>query len=180
MSAPKSSDSPAPAFKRRNVMMILAAGACATAVGFKRIFISSEVVAAPAPAVRAKSTETQTAKVEETHVEESPFAASPNVPDRLSRDWFVPHLKSRFSMSLTGDGTVDMTLVEVSPETRIHNGAVDYTAFTILFDAPQGSPVAEGIYHIRHPKLGEMDLFLAPVGKTVTKLRYEAAFTLKA
>ncbi|MFD0894874.1 hypothetical protein KBB96_04345 [Luteolibacter ambystomatis] len=181
MNAPKSTDSPTPAFKRRHVLMVLAAGTCATAVGLKRIFTSPEMAFVPAPAAGGnKTTAPRVSNAAETPVEESPFASAPNVPDRLSRDWFLPHLNSRFSMSLTGSSTVDMTLSEVSAETRIHNDANAYTAFTILFDAPKGSPAAEGIYHIRHPQLGEMDLFLAPVGNTIARLQYEAAFTRKA
>jgi len=178
MSAPKSSDSPAPAFKRRNVLMVLAAGACATVVGARRFFSPS---GAPAPTTAAtatkKSATGKTADAPEPAAEESVYASGPNVPDQLTRDWFLPHLESRFSMSLKGDHTLDMPLVEISPETRINNGAKIYSAFTLLFDAPQGTPSADGIYHIRHPQLGEMDLFLSPVGHTVTKVQYEAAFT---
>ncbi|WP_338285882.1 hypothetical protein [Luteolibacter sp. LG18] len=101
------------------------------------------------------------------------------MPDQLSRAWFLPHLKSRFSMSLTGNSTVDMTLVEVGAESTLVNGADKYTAFSILFRAPQGSPSEDGTYHIRHQELGEMELFLTPVGRYTDHVRYEAAFTRK-
>jgi hypothetical protein len=94
----------------------------------------------------------------------------------MSREWFLPHLRDPFDI----EGHGPMRLIEISPATALHNGAISYTAFTLLFEAPENCDTPEGIHRLRHATLGEMDLFLTPVGRPAARTCYEAAFTLKS
>jgi hypothetical protein len=40
----------------------------------------------------------------------------------------------------------------------------DQPAFSLFFDAAGGEPRDQQIFTLRHPELGEFDLFLVPVG----------------
>jgi len=94
----------------------------------------------------------------------------------LSREWFLPHLRSDFQVADHGP----LRLIAVSPASDLRNGAISYTAFTLLFEGPVNCDTPEGIHRLRHDTLGEMDLFLSPVGHSADRTCYEAAFTLKS
>jgi hypothetical protein len=97
-------------------------------------------------------------------------------PSPWSREWFSPHVRSDFQVADHGS----LRLIEVSPASELHNGAVAYTSFTLLFEGPADPVTPEGIHRLSHGVLGEMDLFLTPVGRPTTRTCYEAAFTLKS
>lgn len=46
--------------------------------------------------------------------------------------------------------------------------------FSLIFSGPVGSPFVQGRYDLRHPTLGNLDLFLVPVGRAHKSLPYEA------
>lgn len=103
-------------------------------------------------------------------------ADAPLIPAQLSREWFLPHLQGHFQVA----NHSPLRLSEISPSTGLRNGAISYTAFTLLFEGPANCDTPEGIHRLRHEVLGEMDLFLSPVGRPGNRACYEAAFTLKS
>jgi len=48
--------------------------------------------------------------------------------------------------------------------------------FSLLFRGPQTPFVPQGIRRLKHSKLGELDIFLVPVGKEKDGFQYEAVF----
>lgn len=48
--------------------------------------------------------------------------------------------------------------------------------FSLIFDGPRGAGVPQGTYRLAHDELGDLELFLVPVGVHEGHLRYEAAF----
>ena len=81
---------------------------------------------------------------------------------------FEPHVGSSFTAtpSLGGD-PIELTLSSCveSPHAR-----PDHPAFSLFFDAPDPAPQPQQIFHLEHAAVGELDLFLVPVGPQ----RYEA------
>jgi hypothetical protein len=97
------------------------------------------------------------------------------IPSSWSREWFSPHVRSEFQVADYGS----LRLIEVSPASELRNGPVSYAAFTLLFEGPTDLVTPEGIHRLKHEVLGEMDLFLSPVGRPGLRAYYEAAFTRK-
>ncbi|WP_210492448.1 hypothetical protein [Patulibacter sp. SYSU D01012] len=48
--------------------------------------------------------------------------------------------------------------------------------FALLFEGPPATVLAQGTYLLAHATLGELTIFLVPVGRTDEATRYEAIF----
>jgi hypothetical protein len=48
--------------------------------------------------------------------------------------------------------------------------------FSLVFRGAAGAPMPQRIRQLTHETLGELDLFLVPIGSDATGVRYEAAF----
>jgi hypothetical protein len=48
--------------------------------------------------------------------------------------------------------------------------------FSLVFRTGPGAPWSQGIRRLTHETLGELELFLVPIGSDATGVRYEAAF----
>lgn len=48
--------------------------------------------------------------------------------------------------------------------------------FSLLFTGPLDRALAQGTYPLHHDALGEVELFLVPLGPAGNTMRYEAAF----
>ncbi len=62
---------------------------------------------------------------------------------------------------------VGVTKVDYSP--RLDN-------FSLIFRGPQSPFVPQGSYRVNHQKLGELTIFLVPIGVDGAGLQYEAVF----
>lgn len=97
----------------------------------------------------------------------------------MTREWFLPHLNSEFQMSAEILSVTPVKLIEVSPAMALQDKDhhVSYTAFSLVFKGPQYMRQESGVFHLRHPELGKMDVFLSPVGRYKDQVRYEAVFS---
>jgi hypothetical protein len=50
----------------------------------------------------------------------------------------------------------------------------DHPAFSLLFHAPGAGHLPQQIFTLEHPELGELDLFLVPLGPDGDRMQYEA------
>ena len=97
----------------------------------------------------------------------------------MTREWFLPHLRSKFQMHAEVLSSTEVELVEVSPAMSIKDTDhhIDYTSFSLVFKGPLGMPKESQIYSLDHEKLGKMEVFLSPIGKYKDEVRYEAVFS---
>jgi len=85
---------------------------------------------------------------------------------------FEPHLGSTFAVSGSGEG-FPVVLAEVSRVTGGHARE----PFTLTFAGGPNPPSAQGMHHLEHDVLGDLDLFLVPVGPGADGRHcYEAVF----
>lgn len=81
-------------------------------------------------------------------------------------------------MLLTNGETLSLHLVKVS---LLGNGVPGgRVPFSLIFRhslLPQNAYLPQQIYHLEHPTLGTLDLFLVPLGPDSEGMRYEAIFT---
>lgn len=50
-------------------------------------------------------------------------------------------------------------------------------AFAVVFQSARPEPIPQRIYHMSNPQMGELELFIVPIGKDETGVRYEAVFS---
>jgi len=88
----------------------------------------------------------------------------------ILREDFLPHLKSVFLL----DSGTRCTLAEVSAARKIVSPNSEFTSFALLFATPSGFVAESKIYHLTHPQMGPMELFLSPVGRSAEHVHLEA------
>lgn len=79
---------------------------------------------------------------------------------------FAEHIGSRFRIEIRPDEFVDAKLVEaeaVSCSTQ-NMEAPPNKSFSLLFALPEGVDLEQRIYTVSQEKMGELPLFLVPVG----------------
>ena len=97
--------------------------------------------------------------------------------DKLESIDFLPYLHDTFCIRLAEIEPIELELVSVTeagtrarPELR--------QPFSIHFLGPMSAQyLLQHIYHLEHPRLGEFDLFLVPLGPEGGRMRYEAILT---
>jgi hypothetical protein len=100
--------------------------------------------------------------------------ASPADLGKLQLCDFEPHLNAVFEMELP-NGKVPLKLAEATahqhklPETVKTDEGMEHKirdggGFSLQFVAPESSRLKQGIYPLKHPKLGTIEIFLVPTG----------------
>ena len=90
----------------------------------------------------------------------------------FDRDSFAEVIGSSFKLRSENGIMADLTLIEVSElRTRF-----PLTSFSTIFLAPESYRLEQGLYYLGHEKLGDMQLFLVPVGAENGQLQLEAVF----
>jgi hypothetical protein len=92
----------------------------------------------------------------------------------FERDNFAKVTGSSFTLTAGPGQSIDVELAEVSPLKE----AKHQRSFSIVFLVPETFRVEQGLYDLAHPELGEMQLFLVPVGMRNSRQELEAVFNL--
>jgi hypothetical protein len=100
--------------------------------------------------------------------------------DRLHAVTFSAHLHSFFRIPSSCIAMQDLELVEVT-ERHVADDKQPWTTtrqerFSLLFRGGRDRPLQQGIYRMQHDQLGELELFLVPVGQDQSRVYYEAVF----
>ena len=87
---------------------------------------------------------------------------------------FEPLVGSRFTLRLDDAAELPAQLVEARAG---RNAGMDgRQPFSLTFEGPSEPALPQRIYRLEHPQLDAMDIFLVPVARTATGLKYEAVF----
>jgi len=97
------------------------------------------------------------------------------MPTDMTEQEFSRHLNSTFQLNQDGH-TVELTLVEVKPYLPGKNEQAGMERFSIYFDGPPDRRLPQGVHHLEHADMGDLDLFLVPIAGDEKKFRYEAVF----
>lgn len=96
--------------------------------------------------------------------------------DQLSHASFAPHVDETFELQ-AGEMTLELTLAETSVLGGDRQEG-QREQFSLLFRGRKEGPLLQqGTFQLRHQKLGELALFLVPLGPDADGMRYEAVFT---
>jgi hypothetical protein len=85
-------------------------------------------------------------------------------------DDFAPHLHTRFSVLQREN--YELELAEVSD----HSNA-QLNQFSLIFTGIPSPWLSQGMYKLDHPKVGEFELFLVPIGPDAAGMHYQAVFS---
>src|SRR6185369_17124085 len=101
--------------------------------------------------------------------------------ERLTLDAIAPLVGQTFRLRLDDGAAIEIVLESVteSPVTAWQppDGAPDRQPFTLLFRGPPQFVLPQRIYRFEHETLGELDLFIVPIGRTPAGVNYEAVFS---
>ena len=83
---------------------------------------------------------------------------------------FTPHLHAQFQIA--GEEKLEL---ELTSATDYSNAQLEQ--FSLIFTGPVSPCLQQRLYVLLHPQMGNVELFLVPVGPGKTGMQYEAAFS---
>lgn len=95
--------------------------------------------------------------------------------DDATRDTFASCSAKTYRVELEEGHTVELELIEAADVgSRRKSGR---QPFSVLFKGPPEPLLPQRTYRLRNDELGELELFLVPVGADAEAVDYEAIFT---
>lgn len=92
-------------------------------------------------------------------------------------DNILPHVGSTFRINFP-EGTVELKLTRVDHLREKHTSKRLFRdSFALQFLGPAGAFLPQGTYAMQHESLGELPIFIVPVGQEEEGVQYEAIFT---
>lgn len=94
-------------------------------------------------------------------------------------DDFVDRVGEHFRVRLPGEHVLSLVLSEVTAGSQPGGAGPDGATrqqFSLLFRGPAAPSISQGLWELDHDGLGELALFLVPLGPDAEGPRYEAAF----
>ncbi len=97
---------------------------------------------------------------------------------KLTAEHFEPHLNTAFKVSSPDIPPLEVLLTEVSKLEELPEDAPSdlRRGFALLFRGPSSPVLTQSTCEIAHGEMGEMALFLVPVGQDEEGVSYEAVF----
>lgn len=99
--------------------------------------------------------------------------------DKLTVESFTGLVGDTFRASGDDEATHDLRLVEATDhEDRFGRFMPEGSRapFSLVFLGPAEPVMPQAIRRLEHPSLGELEIFLVPIGKNAEGVRYEAVF----
>lgn len=97
----------------------------------------------------------------------------------LTYDHFAPRVGDAFALAADGGAPLELRLSDATQSAEPGGPGPEgqeRAQFSLLFHGPADGALAQGTYRLTHEELGELDLFLVPLGPDGAGMRYEAAF----
>lgn len=95
--------------------------------------------------------------------------------ETLTKELWENYLGKEFNADAGNSSALPMKLAAVSGYGRRMGGGRE--AFSLLFLGPLQPILPQRIYRLSHDGLGELDIFLVPIGPQADGMGYEAVFT---
>jgi hypothetical protein len=94
----------------------------------------------------------------------------------INQQDYQTQLNTVFELPLES-GSLALKLIAVDSVTAdtLENGQVD--PFSAVFETEVAGSVEQGTYTLTHSEVGEITLFIVPIGPADSGMRYEAVFT---
>jgi hypothetical protein len=89
---------------------------------------------------------------------------------------FRRHLGTKFGVRVQAPRPVELELDEVKGYRAGANEASSMERFSLFFYGPGDLMLPQGTFELEHPAMGELLLFMVPVGQDARGFRYEVVF----
>ena len=97
--------------------------------------------------------------------------------DKLTLDDFADKIDETFNCPLEDNEPVEFKLVEAAHQNTSGPAADGMReSFSLVFTAPNEYRFEQGIFPLQHPELGNLDIFMVPVGEADDCIQYQAIF----
>jgi hypothetical protein len=97
--------------------------------------------------------------------------------DQLTVESFGPHVGSSFWVEFPSGGKVELRLVRAAKVMESEAARLERHPFSLFFVGPKSYRLEQSIYHVTHPSMEALDIFIVPVGQDAQTYSYEAVFT---
>lgn len=98
----------------------------------------------------------------------------------MTYEQFAGRVGERFDVVAEGDAPALPMVLEAATEGTEPGGpgpqGQERLQFSLVFRGPAAPVLPQGTFQVNHEGMGELELFLVPIGRDDTGLRYEAAF----
>src|SRR4051794_27277448 len=93
----------------------------------------------------------------------------------LTIDDFSPHVNTNFKPSLEGQSEINLELIRVEDLNKTDEERQQFNRFGLEF---QGPPfyLPQSTYNLTHDVMGQLQIFLVPLGKNDRGFVYQAVF----
>ena len=91
-------------------------------------------------------------------------------------DSFSRHLNTKFTVKVESGELIELELVEVAVRKIEPNEQAGMERFSTFFSGAGNFFLPQQTYELRHPEMGEMAVFIVPIGMDEKGYRYEAIF----
>jgi len=104
------------------------------------------------------------------------------VDERVTNELFAPHVGERFELA-PSDGEPFEAVLSSCDESSYGSreqwlASIDRVPFSLVFHAPGGELLPQQIFTVRHPRVGDLEIFLVPLGpQRDGAMAYEAVFS---
>ena len=96
--------------------------------------------------------------------------------DQLTVESFEPHVGTSFWVEFPSGGKVELRLVRVAKVMESEAARLPRHPFSLFFIGPRSYLLEQSTYHLTHPEMDAMDVFVVPVGQDAETYQYEAVF----
>ena len=76
----------------------------------------------------------------------------------LKKSTFDPYLNNKFEVHTQSVGVVEVELIEITDDSDEY-----MENFSLIFKGPLEKPFEQRIHQLKHPEMGELELFLVPI-----------------
>lgn len=100
------------------------------------------------------------------------------MPKQLTHRSFEPYLSTNFFIHYSEDGVYEAELVSIDTIGKEPKKSEQRWSFSLVFHVKDIEKyLTQRIYRLDHPKMGNLEVFLVPLGPDEQGTRYEAVFT---
>lgn len=89
---------------------------------------------------------------------------------------FAKHINTNFRIELESLPSVELKLIAVMPRASEPHEQAGMERFSVVFSGPGEVFLPQQTYRITHAEMGELEVFLVPIGKESDGFRYEAVY----
>jgi hypothetical protein len=95
--------------------------------------------------------------------------------DTMTKDSWSHYIDEKFQVDTGSSGSFVMKLAAVSGYGQRQGG--NREAYSLMFCGPLQPVLPQHIYRVGNESIGEVDIFLVPIGPQADGMGYEAVFT---